>query len=70
MSNLRATAPEGNAKEIRIECDGSDMFVIRDGVKIAKRGVGTWIPLEPGWEVVDCPGEDAIELIYNGVSVH
>jgi hypothetical protein len=40
-------------------CDGRDIFIIREGVKIAKRGhpgtpqVGTWVSLEPGWRVLD-----------------
>jgi hypothetical protein len=35
--------------------DGKDLFIVRDGVKIAKRGhpgtkyAKTWIPLEPEW---------------------
>jgi hypothetical protein len=40
-----------------IEGDGSKIFVIFRGVKIAKRGhpdtpqAGTWVSLEPGWTV-------------------
>jgi hypothetical protein len=32
-----------------------NMFVIRDGKRIAKRNqqTKTWIPLEPGWQVFD-----------------
>ena len=42
---------------IEVMCDGDDLFVIRDGVPIAKRGhPGTpraklWIILEPGFRV-------------------
>jgi hypothetical protein len=45
-----------NIKELKIEADGNDMFVVVDGVKIAKRGrpgkphAKAWISLEPGWE--------------------
>jgi len=44
-------------KECKIETDGNDIFVIADGVTIAKRGhpgtpqAKTWIALEPGWTV-------------------
>jgi hypothetical protein len=69
----------------RIECDGNDIFVIADGVKIAKRGhpgtpqAGTWVSLEPGWRVLDCQGTyqntsdeegGAIEIEYNGARIH
>ena len=72
-------------KECKIECDGNDIFVVADGVKIAKRGylgtvqAGTWVSLEPGWRVLDCQGTytdesgeevGAIELEYIGARVH
>ena len=71
-------------KECKIETDGNDIFVIADGVTIAKRGhpgtpqAKTWIALEPGWTVRDCRGpvvEDggegaAIEIEYHGARVH
>lgn len=48
--------------------DGQDIFVVVDGVKVAKRGrPGTpqaraWIALEPGWRVT---GTDRLEVAYN-----
>ena len=45
--------------EIKIE--GGDMFVVVNGVKIARRSTKgtpqakTWISLEPGWRVFDGP---------------
>jgi hypothetical protein len=45
--------------EALIETDGTDAFVIYNGVRIAKRGqpntpqAGTWISLEPGYRVFD-----------------
>jgi hypothetical protein len=63
-------------KEVLIEGDGRDLFVAVDGVKIAKRShPGTqhakmWVSLETGWSVLDCQGEDAIEISYEGVRVH
>jgi hypothetical protein len=56
--------------------DGKDVFVVFDGVKIAKRGepgtvhAGTWVSLEPGYEVNSPPGAGYIEVIHNGVRVH
>jgi hypothetical protein len=75
----------GKVTQCRIECEGQDIFIIADGVKIAKRGhpgtpqAATWVSLEPGWTVCDCRdtytdenGEEgrAIEIEYNGVRVH
>ena len=70
---------------VTIDSDGTDLFVVVDGLKIAKRGhpdtpqAGTWISLEPGWTVRDCQGTfvdgngeegGAIEIEHNGVRVH
>src|SRR4029453_7076654 len=75
----------GKVTQCRIECEGQDIFIIADGVKIAKRGhpgtsqAATWVSLEPGWTVRDCRdtytdenGEEgrAIEIEYNRVRVH
>jgi hypothetical protein len=65
-------------KECKIAGDGHDMFVIADGVKIAKRGhpgtpyAKTWVSLEPGWTVLDGSdgGQNYIEITYNGLRVH
>jgi hypothetical protein len=72
------TKQEGAVIEIR--SDGTGLFVIFDGVKIAKRGppgtprAGTWVSLEPGWTVLDhqdvWSGEMAIEITHEGVRVH
>jgi hypothetical protein len=51
---------------------GENMFEIRDGKKIAKRGnpgtlqAKTWIPLEPGWQVFDADDGHAIEIRLSG----
>jgi hypothetical protein len=57
--------PNRNAKgEIRY--DGKDVFVIRDGVKIAERGkpgtpqAKTWVSLDPHWIVRDVDDGEAI----------
>ena len=45
--------------EAAIESDGTDVFVIYDGKRIAKRGhpdtlqAGTWVSIEPGYRVLD-----------------
>jgi len=45
--------------EASIETDGTDAFVVYNGVRIAKRGqpntpqAGTWVSLEPGYRVFD-----------------
>ena len=63
-------------KDPEFVCDDDGIFVMADGVKVAKRERGTWISLEPGWAVRDHEGgtfvnEDigvgAIEIEYKGV---
>ena len=55
---------------LKLVYDGADMFVIVDGVKVAKRGhpetphAKTWVSIEPGYTVRDC--EDGIEVEFNG----
>ena len=64
---------------MKMVCDiGEDglpeLWVIENGVKIAKRGrpdtphAMTWIPLEPGYTVRDVGDYQGIEVEYNGVS--
>ncbi len=57
------------------EIDGKqEVFLVVDGIRVAKRGDpdtpldGTWVLIEPGWEVV--AGEETIAIKYNAVSVH
>jgi hypothetical protein len=58
---------------VEIVGDGDDLFVVADGVKIAKRGrrgtaqARTWVSLEPGWRVLDQEGALVVE--HNGVRV-
>jgi hypothetical protein len=46
---------------IKMEWEGTDVFVVANGMKIARRGhkgtqqAKTWISLEPGWRVFDGP---------------
>jgi hypothetical protein len=53
----RRPMTEKQQPECTIESDGLSLFVVFDGVRIAKRGepstpqAGTWVSLEPGYEV-------------------
>jgi hypothetical protein len=60
-----------------IHRDGNnDVFVLVDGIKIAKRGLPdtpqaeTWIMLEPGWTVRDVKRGKAIEVSYERSQIH
>lgn len=52
-----------------------DVFVVCDGVRIARRGypgtpqAGTWVSIEPGWEVHQGPDYKYIDIRYNGVTL-
>jgi len=54
------------AAKARIESHGRDLFVILDGIKIAKRGhrstpqAGQWVSIEPGFAVYDAPGLEIV----------
>jgi hypothetical protein len=53
-----------------------DVFVVLDGVQIAKRGhpgtlrAGTWISLEPGWSVSDNVESNKLTVTFESVRVH
>ena len=61
--------------QVEIKSDGQDMFVIVDGVKIAKRGhpgtpqAKTWISLQPGWVVLDSTTPSEIVIEHDGIRV-
>ena len=62
--------------QVSIECEGSDIYVIADGVKIAKLGhpgtpqANTWLSLEPGWTVRTCDDGESIEVEYKRHRMH
>jgi len=68
------------APQASIVCDGDDLFIEVDGVRIARRGhpgtlqAGTWVSLEPGWQVLDgkppSGNGTAIIVTRNDVTVH
>jgi hypothetical protein len=61
---------------VEIESMGGNIFVIVDGVEIAKRGdphgthAKTWVSLEPGWEVRSVNSPEGLEINYQGTRVH
>jgi hypothetical protein len=65
---------DGPVVRIASSPDGIELYVLVDGKRIAKRGqpgtpqAGTWISLEPGWEVVS-PDRRTISISYNGVTI-
>ena len=62
--------------DIKVSKDGKDLFVVVNGVRIAKRGypytphAGTWVSIEPGWEVLDGENLESILIKHNDISVH
>jgi hypothetical protein len=64
----------GQGPKIEIEEDGLDMFVIVDGVTIARRGrpgtteADTWVSLEPEWTVTSSEDERRLDIriLYHG----
>lgn len=65
----------GRAPPSQIVFDGTDLFLVFKGVRIAKRGhadtehAGQWISLEPGFTVYSPPDHSSITVEYNGVEV-
>jgi hypothetical protein len=55
-------------------CDGRDLFVVLNGVKIAKRGQSgsawEWISLKPGYRVLDVADGSEMRIEHNGVALH
>jgi hypothetical protein len=74
MANQRVGTVEEFVCELHN--DGENTFVLVDGVKIAKRDrrgtahANMWIMLEPGWIVRDVHQGKAIEVRFEGASIH
>jgi hypothetical protein len=49
---------------------GEGIFVLMDGQRIAERGAGEWIPLEPGVAVYSSPDQSSITVEIRRVRVH
>jgi hypothetical protein len=59
---------------ILVETAGRARFIRVDGQRVARRGsggspqAGTWVSIEPGWEVMD--SDEGILIRHDGVWVH
>ncbi len=62
--------------ECAVEITETDMYVVYDGVRIAKRGypgtpqAETWIALEPGYAVFNTPDLSEIVVVCNEAGIH
>ena len=73
---MRRTRPNVSTArdECIMECTGDDLFIVLNGVRIAKRGhpetpqAKTWVSLEPGFRVLDYGPSITVE--YEGVKIH
>jgi hypothetical protein len=60
--------------EVKIEKSMRGIFIVVDGVRIARRGqpntleAGTWVELVPGWRVTDLG--DHLAIHYGEVTLH
>ena len=67
---VTASKRQRKIKTCRVECDGEDIFIVADDLKIAKRGhagtpqAKTWVSLESGWIVRDSADGGSIEIEY------
>src|SRR6516165_6560576 len=67
-------ADPARGPKVEIEEDGLDMFVIVNGVTIARRGhpdtteASSWVSLEPEWSVTSSEDERRLEIriLYHG----
>jgi hypothetical protein len=63
-------------RQVSMECEGSDIFIVADGVRIAKLGhpgtphAKTWVSLEPGYIVRNCADGESIEVEYKAQRIH
>jgi hypothetical protein len=61
--------------EAKLEITESDIFVLFDGRRVAKRGrpgtrhADTWVPLEPGFAVYSSADDSILTIEQDGVSV-
>ena len=58
--------------EYKVEFDGKETYVMRNGVKVAMRRDDCWVSIEPGVTVRDIVenGRHGIEVEYRRVTVH
>lgn len=68
----------GGSDDSKLEVlhDGPEMFVLLDGLKIAKRGqpgsewAGQWISVEPGYLLIDSADRFEIHVKYERPATH
>jgi hypothetical protein len=58
---------ERKAVTVTMVGDGTDIFVILDGMKIAKRENKAWTSLIPGYKVRDIGDLEDIEVVFDPV---
>jgi hypothetical protein len=62
--------------EVEVMWDGGDMFVLLDGLRIAKRGkpgtasAAQWISIEPGYLVIDSADGSEIYIRIRVDAIH
>ena len=58
--------------QYKVEFDGKEMYVIRNGVKLAMRRDDCWVSIEPGVTVRDIVenGRHGIEVEFRRVTAH
>ena len=62
-------------RTVDIELDGEDIFVVVDGLRVARRGypdthqARTWVSLEPGYTVTSPPDMSTMSIAYNVVPI-
>jgi hypothetical protein len=62
--------------KVRLMGDEGGMFVVVDGVRVARRAhpgssqTGSWVSIEPGWEVFEDEDLAMLHIRYNGITVH
>ena len=71
-SLIKVTKPD----ECWVEITKTDIFVVLDGVRIAKRGKPgtsqgkTWVSLEPGYEVFNTPDLSELVVVSSKAGFH
>jgi hypothetical protein len=55
---------------IQLALTDDDVFLLADGVEIARRENKGWTVLEPGWSVSMSPDYERISISYDPVRVH
>jgi hypothetical protein len=72
----RSVMTKKKVPECIVEITKTDIYVVCDGVRIAKRGkpgtpqAKTWIALEPGYAVHNTPDFSEIVVVCNEAGVH